>query len=325
MEIGNLYISESASVIVDTLKLEFLHRELPYFSTLKDSAGNIMTQCPFHKEGRERKPSFGISKNNMTCHCFSCGWAGGIDEVISIILGHVEDNGEFGRKWLAQRFLSVSLEKRVPLNLATRASRSREDCGPVVNPFDEAELSKYRFYHDYMFKRGLTDEIIELFDVGFDHETNCLTFPVYHVDGSSAFVARRSVATKFFNYPSGVTKPVYAADLVVRRPDQVIALKHGVLITESIFNCLTAWKQGWPAVSLLGLGNEFQYEILRKLPVRGYTLALDPDEAGRKATAKLRQQLPNKILRQLDLPEGVDVNDLDTKLNMKLSQIPVLL
>lgn len=325
MEIGNLYISEPASVVIDTLKLECLRRGLPYFSTLKDTSGNIMTQCPFHKGGQERKPSFGISKTNMVCHCFSCGWAGGIDEVISIILEHVEDEGEWGRKWLAQHFLSVSIERRARLDLAARASRLREAWGPVVNPFDEAELSKYRFYHDYMYKRGLTNEIIELFDVGYDYDTNCLTFPVYHIDGSPAFVARRSVATKFFNYPSGVTKPVYAADLIIRRPDQVKALKHGVLITESIFNCLTAWKQGWPAVSLLGLGNEFQFETLRKLPVRNFTLALDPDEAGRKASAKLRQQLPNKILRQLDLPEGVDVNDLDVKLNMKLSQIPVIL
>jgi DNA primase len=159
-----------------------------------------------------------------------------------------------------------------------------------------------------MYKRGLTNEIIEKFDIGYDVATQCLTFPVYNLDSTPAFIARRSVNTKFFNYPEGAEKPVYCAERIIHNPVPE------VIICESILNCLTCWKYGKPAVALIGTGMDGQYKVLRQLPVRKYIIATDPDDAGFNAAHKLREALKDiKIITQLQIPSGEDINSLDDK------------
>ena len=65
-------------------------------------------------------------------------------------------------------------------------------------------------------------------------------------------------------------------------------------------------------MALIGTGTEYQYDVLRKLPVRKYVLAMDPDDAGRRAMAKLKKALgPTKVITYLAVPLGKDVNDCD--------------
>ena len=299
-------IVEDEVVILEELRRQCAINGNNFFRVFKPSGrDDIMTTCPFHKGGQERKPSFGISKVDMKCHCFTCGWAGQLDQMISEVFGYQDDRGEFGRSWLAKNFLTVSVETRKPLALNLSRS-SRVQSVPQGVPFTEEELDKYRYYHPYMYERGLTDEIIEAFDIGFDSDTQCITFPVYHIDSSPAFVARRSVKSKFFNYPDGVEKPVYGAE-------RFVSGKYSeAIICESFFNALTCWKHGRPAMALIGTGTDYQYEVLRNLPVRKYVLALDPDDAGRKAMSRLKRALGGtKIITYLDLPDGKDINDCD--------------
>ena len=58
---------------------------------------DVMVSCPFHKGGQERKPSFGISKIDGSCHCFACGWAGSLTQMISQVFGY-DDDGGYGEK-----------------------------------------------------------------------------------------------------------------------------------------------------------------------------------------------------------------------------------
>lgn len=266
---------------------------------------DIMTTCPFHKGGQERKPSFGISKVDGTCHCFTCGWVSSLPEMISAVFGY-EDDGLYGEKWLSRNFVSLSVETRRPIELALSRKKTRRK---IVRPaFTEQELDSYRYIHPYMYERGLTDEIIEAFDVGYDSDTDSITFPCFRADGTPAFIARRSVKTKFFNYPRDVEKPVYAAERFFREPTRY----ESAVVCESIFNCLTCWKYDIPSVALLGTGAREQYEILRRMPVRKLILGLDPDEAGRKGSERIRYQVgKHKLITEYDIPEGKDINDLD--------------
>lgn len=266
---------------------------------------DIMTTCPFHKGGQERKPSFGISKVDGTCHCFACGWVGSLPEMISAVFGY-DDNGSYGEKWLSRNFMALSVELRKPLEI--NMSRGAQRTLARAPGFTEEELDSYRYIHPYMYKRGMTDEIIEEFDIGYDSSTSSITIPCYYADGTPAFIARRSVKTKFFNYPEDVEKPVYGAERFYRQEYDF------AVICESVFNALTCWKWGLPAVALLGTGAREQYDILRNLPVRKFILGLDPDEAGRKGSKKLRDALgKSKIITEFDIPEGYDLNDLDEK------------
>lgn len=309
---GNPIVEDEMQVLLK-LRDDCILAGIDVFHKFRNSgSSDIMTTCPFHKGGQERKPSFGISRVDGTCHCFACGWVGSLTEMISNVFGY-DDDGLYGEKWLSRNFVSLSIETRKPLDLHLSRRGTRRKI--VRLAFTEEELDKYRYIHPYMYERGLTDEIIEAFDVGYDSDTNSITFPVFRADGTPAFIARRSVKTKFFNYPEDSEKPVYAAERFFREPGKYSY----AVICESIFNCLTCWKFNIPAVALLGTGAKNQYDILRRMPVRKYILGLDPDEAGRKGAEKLRYNLgKDKLITEYDIPAGKDLNDLDAEvLNLR--------
>lgn len=297
-------ILESEERVIQELKRQLDIQGIHLFKTILPTPKDIMTNCPFHKGGQERRPSFGINRNTMVCHCFACGWSGMLDDVISLVFGH-DDCGFYGSQWLTKNFITISIENRKPLELdLTRHTKLDKHFYT-----DTEELEKYRFYHPYMYKRGLTNELIEEFDIGFDSSTDSITIPVYDINSNLVFIARRSVQGKFFHYPSGTTKPVYCGERIVKNP------KEQVVITESVFNTLTCWKYGFPSVALFGTGASNQYEILKKLPTKKYILALDPDEAGERGTQKLIHHLHNfKILTRWEIPKGQDLNDLQEKI-----------
>ena len=190
----------------------------------------------------------------------------------------------------------------------------RNVCMSVDNTYISGEeLDKYRYIHPYMYKRGLTDEIIERFDIGYDRERKEITFPVRDIEGRCVFVAGRSVESKFFRLPKGIDKPIYCADKFRAGTYRT------AYITESFLNCLTCWKYNKSAMAMIGTGNRKQYEILNELPVREYILAFDPDEAGRKATERFRKSVHGKIIKELVYTDNRDINDLQEEfLNCKI-------
>jgi hypothetical protein len=279
------------------------------FHKFKPSSGNIQFCCPIHKDGQERKPSCGVSTQDKkvngklipagTVNCFTCGYTASLEEMISNCFGY-DDRGEFGKQWVLKNFVTTEAEDREVLDLDLSRSANVDNQKFV----SEEELDTYRFYHDYMYKRKLTDVVIEKFDIGFDHKTNCLTFPVRDINGNTLFVALRSVATKYFHYPEDVDKPLYGVFELPKNCKEVI-------VCESIFNALTCWVYGRPAIALMGLGSSAQYEMLNKLPVRSLVIALDPDKEGTRATEKIQRHVKHKIISLFVYPEYMYENKLD--------------
>lgn len=303
--------------IIEKLRLDLLKRNSHLLRKTKTSGNNIMITCPYHNNGLERNPSCGI-RNDGLFHCFSCGKKGFITDFISHCLGHFVDGGYYGKRWLIDNFVSHGVENRRQIEMTKRQN--------IEQVFvKEEELDKYRYVHDYMYTRKLTDEIIEKFDVGYDKDFTldnvkkipCLTFPVRDIKGRTLFIARRSVNFKLFHYPEHIEKPVYGIYEIMQQPQT-----NKIFICESIINALTIWCHGGYAVALLGTGNSKQYEDLKKLPCRQIVLALDNDEAGRIGTEKLKKILENKFLTSiLQLPYGRDVNDLSKDEFLQLEEI----
>lgn len=318
------YVSGNPILADDLEVLQELKRQLEFngilrFAEFKVGQRNIQFNCPIHNDGQERKPSCGISTVNQegtpagTVHCFACGYTATLEEMVSHCFGR-DDNGAFGKEWLIKNFLTISVDSRKPIEL----NLSRDKNSGIVEQFiTEEELDSYRYYHDYMYKRKLTDEVIEQFDVGYDKHfelkdkegkvksvLRCVTFPVRDTNGNTLFIARRSVDTKFFHYPEDVQKPVYGLYELPKDAKEIV-------ICESIFNALTCYVYGKPAVALLGLGTPYQFEQLKKLSCRKFITALDGDDAGRKATVRLKKALGNnKLVTSFIIPDGKDVNDL---------------
>lgn len=286
--------------------------------------------CPFHKDGQERKPSCGVLLRDQyrakqrwvagTFHCFTCGTVKTFREGVKYILDEYckEPNVRVEILNMLDVEEAESFESLVPKDMMESltdkyaVSQIQQLLQPSKQFVSEEELASYRFTCEYMYTRKLTDPIIEEYDVGVDMNwvppgrkkaVPCLTFPVRDLQGRTLFIYRRSIEGKLFNAPEGTEKPVYGIDRV---PSGCKSL----LICESIINCLTARVYGYHAVALLGTGNSLQMQQLRECGVREFVICMDGDEAGRKATNKLKRALSkNAIIWTINMPDGKDVND----------------
>lgn len=317
MIINDIIFNADLDTMLIELRKELQLNNIPLLEKEPKRSGNsLQIQCPYHGGGIERKPSAGIRESDGMFHCFACNEIHTFPEVISHCFGH-DDMGIFGWQWLRRNFLSLEVEERKPIKLNFSRATKVDDVDEVQY-VTESELDSYRYIHPYMYKRGLTDEVIEEFDIGYDKNTRCITFPVRDKSGGTLFIARRSVNTKYFNYPKEAKKPLYGLyELYQQR-----VFPSTVIVCESMLDALSFWTVKRCAVALNGLGNELQFSQLRELPCRKLILATDNDEAGRKARLRIRKNVKNKIISEYDFPEGCkDANDCTREQLEKLVEI----
>ena len=315
MIINNVPFETDLMSILNELKAQLSANGIQLFHSMRDTPDNIQVCCPYHKDGQERRPSAGIKKSDGIFHCFTCGETHTLQEMISHCFGRSDDIvGAFGWEWLLKNFLTVSIEERKSLNLDFLRNKEEK----IASYINDEELDKYRVYHPYMWKRKMTPEVVEIFDVGYDDATKSITFPVRDKQGRCLFVARRSVVTKFFNYPAGVEKPVYGLYELSRWGQFATE----VIICESMIDAIYFWTVGKYAVALNGLGNELQFRQLREMQCRKFILCTDSDEAGMKARSRIKKNVRNKIITQYVLPEGrKDANDCTPEELLNLREI----
>jgi len=315
MTINDVTFSADLEDILNELVAQLRMNHIYYISKMIPTSLDVQICCPYHNNGQERRPSAGIRRSDGLFHCFACGEVHTLPEVISHCFGK-DSIGSFGWSWLLKNFATVSIQNRKLIDLdLSRCEVQNTD----KNYVSEEELDKYRYFHLYMRKRRLTDEIIELFDVGYDRDSECITFPVRDIDGNCLFVARRSVHTKFFSYPQGVEKPVYGLyelNNLNEKPKEII-------ICESMIDALTCWVYGKPAVALNGLGTETQFRDLNDFPIRKYILATDMDNAGIKARKRIKQGLKRKLVTEYvwDVNKFKDINDMEKEDFLNLEEI----
>ena len=277
---------------------------------IKELPDDVMVTCPYHKGGEERRPSAGLRKTDGTFHCFTCGETHSLQEMISFCFGKYDDYaGTFGWSWLLKNFATVQIESRQDIELDFERGQKKHLPPKYVS---EEELDTYRYTHPYWFKRKITNPLLfEWFDLGYDKATDCITFPVRDENGNCLFVARRSVKTKFFNYPVGSEKPVYGLYELDRLTEWREYPKE-VIICESMIDALTCWQYGAYAVALNGLGTAGQFEQLSRMPCREFILATDMDEAGQRARKALKLNIRNHIITEYkwDPEVAKDINDM---------------
>ena len=337
MTINGLEFSTDLSDVLEELRSQLHMNGIELLQKQpRESGNNIQIQCPYHSGGQESKPSAGIRKDTGVFHCFSCGEIHSLPEVISHCFGK-RDLGAFGWSWLLKNFLTIQVEERKDVSLdfyrnnTQIHSSNRTDSDNIQDErfVTEEELDKYRYYHPDWEKRGIVDEeIIELFDLGWDKRTDCITFPVRDTNGNCLFVARRSVKTKFFSYPEGVKKPLYGLYEITKYFDSYskdhsnalsidfdfdvdssrpigVNFPQEIFVCESMIDCILLWQAGHYAVALNGLGNYLQFKQLQDLPCRKLILATDNDEAGMRARDRIKKNVKYKMFTEIDFPNGI--------------------
>lgn len=314
MKIDNVEFMNDLYEILTQLQFELKSNRIELLHKIIDGPANVQVCCPYHNYGQERRPSAGISKDTGIFHCFACQEVHTLPEVVSYCFGK-NDSGAYGWQWLLRKFVYLETEdgKR---DFKIDCSRNDTDVHSTGNQnyVSEKELDSYRYECDYWRKRGIVDEeIIEKFDLGYSISEKMITFPNRNIDGNCLFVAKRSIRTKFFHYPSGTTKEVYG----IYELYQLEEFPKEVYITESMIDALRLWQVGKYAGALNGLGNSIQFKQLTEMPNRTFILATDSDEAGMKARDRIRKNVKGKLFLDVVWPKGrKDAGEcLDEELN----------
>ena len=292
--------------ILEVLKKETGYR---YFRNIEDKGDNLRVTCAFHKNGQEMHPSADIYCGDSSeveygyFHCFTCGTSVSLPQLVEHCF---DEKPGFGKEWLIERFGDTFFQQELLLpDIELPTNKIILD-----NKFlDESILQQYNYYHDYMWKRGLTQEVVDRFKVGFNPKTQSLTFPVWDHKGNLVMITERSVHTKRFHIPEDVEKPIYLLNFMLQ--DNVDTL----YIVESQINALTLQGWGYPAVALFGTGSREQFSLLNKLSnIREYYLCFDGDNPGDKAIDRFKKNIRKDVLLNIvQIPRGKDVNDLTKK------------
>lgn len=303
MEIyGKIYKIDPKKFIEDLARV-FKFRNLDYDKV----KGMVFLCCPFHSGGQERTASanFSLVNNQRGAkegdfYCFGCKTSGHISSILTKL---------FGEKALAQDWVERNYGNLRGLTEEKRESRHIEITEPEEEKPQVFELDEraYEYETTYYAKRGIPDELVKRFRLGYldspDEAKRKVYMPVFNSAGEVVFFQTRNIHNKSFYLPKGAKKVLWGANEVTGP---------SVVVVESIFNALTLWKFGFQAVCVFGTGDELIYEQLLELPCRSFIVALDSDEAGQKGSKAMSAFLRSagRLVSTVIIDEpGKDLND----------------
>lgn len=135
---------------------------------LKKSGSNFMGLCPFHEE---KTPSFSVSEEKQIFHCFSCGRGGNVFKFLIELDGlsfpeSVNKVAEFAGMEIDSKY-SESQSARTQESTENRQLKQIHDDGAKLYQHILMNTEMGQKALDYLHNRGMTDEIIETFQIGF--------------------------------------------------------------------------------------------------------------------------------------------------------------
>lgn len=288
---------------------------------------------------RDSTASFTICPQKEMYYCFGCGATGDRFEYISskFHVDHLESiiiTAEIEGVDLTPYLVELSTEERVKIELFKQNGEAMDIAHNALYDSDKAL--------DYLHSRGITDESIELFHLGYapelvngrtifsnlpnnealqlnrkDQFNDAILFPIKDTNGRMRYFQSRP-----FNSMSGmkyigandthplfdVTDRIFGFDVAKRS----LARNGGKLVgVEGAPDTIACVQQGIVACGFLGTAiNQNTFDILDKYRVTELTLLLDGDKAGRNKTLKNSEKYltfkTNVKLKVAMLPDPYD-------------------
>lgn len=265
----------------------------------------ILVCCPFHNE---KNPSCSITfEKGGLVHCFAGCFDGTFTQFIYKLLGGYDKPHavEYVRKF--QNEETYKFEQLPRREIQQKVAIPSWDDLKV----GEEQLKQFD-WTDWIYSRnrGISEEVCRQFRVGIDYENGAITFPL-KLNGEYRAICRRQILDKKFKIPTELRgrKPLAYIDEARELTAQNGVNK--VVLVESIYNALTCYTYGIPAVATLGTPTDIQAEILKQTDIKEVLIACDGDTAGRVFALKWLEWLKDKKQTTLiHLPATKDVNDL---------------
>lgn len=205
-----------------------------------ETYNDFLCLCPFH--GNRHTPSFSVSHTKGLYLCFnpSCDASGTILELVKEI-SHRND-------YEALRFIQ-SCKNDAAVDFEDELSALLDE-KPEFVPFSQAKLDEM---HDliktsadarsYLASRGISDELIEYFRIGYSQNQNMIIVPVHSPDGIPVGLVGRGIHEKTFKNSRNL--PRSRTLFNIHR-----AKRHGgvVVVCESSFDAIRIHGAGYPNV-----------------------------------------------------------------------------
>ena len=132
---------------------------------LQKKGSNHMGLCPFHNE---KTPSFSVSASKQMYHCFGCGVGG---NVFTFIMEYENYTFVEALKFLAERAginlpeQEYSEEAKKQADLKMRLLEVNKEAAKYF--YYQLKSSRGQAAHDYLINRGLTEDTIKQFGLGY--------------------------------------------------------------------------------------------------------------------------------------------------------------
>ena len=289
---------------------------------------NIGGPCPFHKEGKEKDPSFYMNLENGLFFCHSCGAKGTFVQ--------------FLRRMGAPTALidaTIEIERRKP-----RRPRRKLASGIGEHVLNEGLLGVFQYLPKDLVKQGFDPKLLQKLEVGFDREAMRITFPIRDLLGNLVGISGRYVLTPDRDNPR---YKVYKSDDIMRfapddpevqaryraydikshnflwnmhniYPEAFFGDLDTVVVVEGYKACIWMIQQGIDnTVALQGSRMTVAQESLLSRLGRTVILFLDNNKAGLEGTLDAGRRLLKRGLRVLavtyprDCDESTQPDNLD--------------
>lgn len=158
---------DTVDKIIDAARVEEVIGE---FITLKKRGTNLLGLCPFHGE---KTPSFTVSAVKGIYKCFGCGKAG---NSVNFIMDHLQLTYPEALKWLARKYSIEVVEREI--TPAEREKQTERESMLIVMQYAQRYFTERMLQtdegrsigHGYFRERGLKENIIERFQLGYSPE-----------------------------------------------------------------------------------------------------------------------------------------------------------
>ncbi|MEK7634402.1 MAG: DNA primase, partial [Patescibacteria group bacterium] len=304
------------------------------YAVVQPAGKNFRALCPFHKE---KTPSFIISPDRQTWHCFGSCSEGG--DIFQFLMKY--ENLEFyeALKILAEK-AGIELKKISPMD--HKQFGVLYDINNSAKDFFKKQLEKSKEAEQYLKSRGLKKEIIEEFEIGFssqefDHLTVYLIslgydikdieraglnfknerggyldrfrgrimFPIYsHLGKAVAFSGR--ILPQFDNgemgkYVNSSETPIFSKSKILygfHKSKNFIREEKSAVLVEGQMDFLMCWQDGLKNIAATsGTALTLDHLTSLKRQTNNLIFCFDNDEAGFKA-----------IERGIDMAQAADFN-----------------
>jgi len=291
---------------------------------LKKRKDELVGFCPIHDESRYNKKSFCVNTSKNNWHCFSCGAGGNVlDFVAAIENVDIRQAALLIQKWfgiISEENRKLAKEKRE----VEKPKEEKKEPEEMVNPPLTFELRSLDSKHPYLKERGLKEETIKEFGLGYCKRglmKGRIVIPIHNEKRELIAYAGRYPGDP----PEGESKykfpPKFKKHLVLfnlnRSKD--IAKKKRLILVEGFFDVFNLWQAGFKnVVALMGtsMSEEQEKLIVEILGENGkIALMFDEDEAGRDGSQDALMRLVSQVyVKQIRLDkEGLQPDKLTGK------------